>query len=886
MVFKVSGTTVIDSSRQATNLSGVSIAGADQGSAFTSKVNTLSAGGALLQTLNNPNAYSTSSSDWFGYSVAISGNYAVVGAYNEDDTGGTSSGKAYIFNVTTGALLWTLNNPNVYSTSASDYFGKNAAISGSYAIISAYNEGDASGGFSGKAYIFNVTTGALLWTLNNPNVYSTSYSDYFGWSVAISGNYAIVGAYQEDDAGGTDSGKAYIFNVTTGTLLWTLNNPNPYSTSDSDAFGQSVAISGNYAIVGAYNEDDIGGTSSGKAYIFNVATGQLVWALSNPNAYSTSSSDWFGYSVAISGNYAIVGANNEDDIGGTSSGKAYIFNVATGQLVWTLNNPNPYSTSDSDAFGQSVAISGNYAIVGAYNEDDSNYMTSGKSYIFNVTTGQLLWTLSDPNVYSTSEFDSFGYSVAISGNYAVAGAWKESDVTGSLSGKAYIFSVNPNNEIVGVDSINFSNETTLSQSNPVFNPIVDNYRLTQIWKNPSAYSTGTNDIFGTAVAISGNYAIVGAYGEDDAGGTESGKAYIYNVTTGALVWTLSNPNPYSTSLNDFFGITVDISGNYAIVGAYNEDDAGGTASGKAYIYNVTTGALVWTLSNPNPYSTSLNDKFGYSVAISGNYAIVSAVGEADAGGAVSGKAYIYNVTTGALVWTLSNPNPYSTSANDWFGQAVAISGNYAIVGTSWEDDAGGTMSGKAYIYNVTTGALVWTLSNPNPYSTSANDYFGYSVAISGNYAIVGALGEGDVSGAWSGKAYIFNVTTGQLLWTLNNPNAYGTSADDNFGEVVSITTKYAIVGAAYEDDSRSASSGIVYIFGVETGQFICAINNPNIHGGAGDQFGRRVGISGNYALAGYGTESDASGAGSGAVYLFNFSDDKTYLDKLLTLAKS
>ena len=112
-----------------------------------------------------------------------------------------------------------------------------------------------------------------------------------------------MGAYAEDDAGGGYSGKAYIFNVTSGALVHTLDNPNAYGTSGSqyfgDSFGDSVAISGNSAIVGAYGEDDAGGTSSGKAYIYNVTSGALVHTLDNPNAYSTSASDYFGRSVAI-----------------------------------------------------------------------------------------------------------------------------------------------------------------------------------------------------------------------------------------------------------------------------------------------------------------------------------------------------------------------------------------------------------------------------------------------------------------------------------------------------------------------------------------------------------------------------------------------------------
>lgn len=104
-------------------------------------------------------------------------------------------------------------------------------------------------------------TGSLLWALNNPTPVN---SDQFGWSVSISGNHAIVSAYQ-DDTGASDAGSAYIYDVTTGSLLWTLNNPTP---ATSDRFGYSVAISGNYAIVGAWG-DEAGAGDSGAAYIYN-----------------------------------------------------------------------------------------------------------------------------------------------------------------------------------------------------------------------------------------------------------------------------------------------------------------------------------------------------------------------------------------------------------------------------------------------------------------------------------------------------------------------------------------------------------------------------------------------------------------------------------------
>jgi hypothetical protein len=394
--------------------------------------------GSLLHTLDNPNAFGTSADDRFGWVVAISDSYAIVGAWREDDTYG-DSGKAYIFDPSTGSLLHTLNNPNAYSTSSGDRFGFSVAISDSYAIVGAYLEDDAGGSSSGKAYIFDPSTGSLLHTLNNPNAFGTTASDLFGWSVAISDSHAIVGAQSEDDAGGSSSGKAYIFNPSTGALLHTLDDPNAYSTSLGDNFGHDVAISDNYVIVGAPNEDDPGGNTSGKAYIFDPSTGSLLHTLNNPNAYSTSDGDAFAYGVSISDSYAIVGALQEDDAGGTTSGKAYIFNPSTGALLHTLDNPNAYSSSAGDNFGLDVAISENYAIVGAYGEDDAGGNSSGKAYIFDPSTGSLLYTLNNPNAFSTSDGDQFARYVSISENYAIAGAYAEDDAGGGSSGKAYIY---------------------------------------------------------------------------------------------------------------------------------------------------------------------------------------------------------------------------------------------------------------------------------------------------------------------------------------------------------------------------------------------------------------------------------------------------------------
>ena len=283
-------------------------------------------------------------------------------------------------------------------------------LSSTHAIVGAWREGDTSGyAFAGKAYIYDLSDGSLTYTLDNPSAYGTSQIDHFGEAVAISNNYAIVGAYQEDDAGGSGSGKAYIFDLSDGSLAYTLDNPNPYGTSASDGFGFSTAISDTHAIVGARNEDDASGDQSGKAYIYDLSDGSLLYTLDNPNPYGTSASDYFGEDVALTDTQAMVSAFQEGDAGGTNSGKVYIYNLSDGSLAYTLDNPNAYGTSASDSFARQLAASGSYIIAGAYAEDDAGGNSSGKAYIYNFGSSMTTNLTSDNYIgFAGSEFSYDG----------------------------------------------------------------------------------------------------------------------------------------------------------------------------------------------------------------------------------------------------------------------------------------------------------------------------------------------------------------------------------------------------------------------------------------------------------------------------------------------
>ena len=367
-------------------------------------------------------ASDAAANDYFGIRVAISGDYAIVGASGDSDAG-SASGSAYIFRRTTGTNTWDSGTKIVASDAAAgDYFGYSVAISGDYAIVGAPWKDNNGAVDSGAAYIFR-RTGTNTWdsgTKINPS-YAQIYEG-FGRSVAISGDYVVVGAPSYN--------AAYIFHRT-GTNTWD-SGVRVYS-SDLETFnshGSSVAISGDYAIVGASYT-----ITRGAAYIYR-RTGTNTWDFGTTiRASDSATDDYFGGSVSISGDYAIVGATGNDD-SGSASGSAYIF-VRTGTNTWSQQAKLLASDAAAvDYFGESVSISGDYAIVGAtYNDDAGN--ASGSAYSF-VRSGTSWSQQAKIQASDAAAEDQFGVNVAIDGAYAIVGAWLE-DTSATNAGAAYVF---------------------------------------------------------------------------------------------------------------------------------------------------------------------------------------------------------------------------------------------------------------------------------------------------------------------------------------------------------------------------------------------------------------------------------------------------------------
>ena len=340
--------------------------------------------------------------------------------------------------------------------------------------------------------------------------------------------------------------------------------------------------------------------------------------------------DLFGGSVAISGDLAVVGAIKDDDAG-RYSGSAYIFK-RNGD-AWT--EQAKITASDgaaNDLFGGSVAISGDYVVVGAYMDDGAG-MDSGSAYIFkrdgDAWTEQAKITASDG-----ARVHYFGFKVAILGDYVVVGASGNS---------AYIFKRDG-------DAWNEQAKITASDG-------------------------AADDNFGFSVAISGDYAVVGAHRNDDAG-TDSGSVYVFKHNGDA--WTEQAKITASDgAANDLFGRSVAISGEYVVVGAHGNDDAG-RYSGSAYIFKRDGDA--WNEQAKITASDgAADDNFGISVAISGDFAVVGANGDDDAG-SYSGSAYIYDIPIGIFSCD-SDGNPMDQFAQ---GETVYVTGNRLPASTGYK----------------------------------------------------------------------------------------------------------------------------------------------------------------------------------------------------------
>ena len=892
-------------------------------------------------------------------SISVSGDYAIVGAFAEN-AGNTSAGAAYIFR--RDGTTWVEEtrlvspNPEFYG-----YFGHSVAIDGDYAIVGAYREDAGGVTGAGRAYIFHRSNGA--WA-QQATIAATGAREglSFGYQVALSGEYALLGSIEE--LRGSAPATAYMFQRD-GTSWSQVQTFTPPDGVNGEKFGASIALQNDYAIISA-EEARIGNQyDAGAAYVYHL---EGTWIQqSKLSASDGMEGDKFGTSVALDNGYTIIGARGADP-DGQSSGAAYVFRL--NEEEWTEQAKLTASDLQAgDSFGEAVAIRGDYAVVGAYWED-GGLENTGAAYAFR-RSGTTWRETEKITLQENLEGDNFGSSVALEGEnlfittstglthfqlrptlptVSLSFCGPSTSLTAPTAVDACVGPVTGSTtdpttfSAAGRYVVNWSfddgngNVDTVEQEVVVNRPAIS---IEAVTASPSCNEDGTLTVTASCTDCttrleyslnegayqSGNQFVglsTGGYtlSVRDAGATSCTVTTTATVTDAielplinggdAIGWTEETKvTSRDTMSNDYFAENIDIDGQYAIVGSSNSGPHY-APTGAARIYHRTGDGWV-EQAELRASDGQTRDGFGAAVAIDGDYAVVGAPSE-DSAGSEAGKVYVYHRSATGEWQEQAQLAPTDLAAADNFGRAVDIWGDYIVVGSAavnensnrrgavyvfhrneftWIQEAklnsqylqetrsfgtevaihgrelivsgifrprGATVShGAVYAFHRDTDGSWNEEAKLEASNLEDSYYFGYSLDIHDGQAIVGMVSNDDVN---TGAAYIFE-RSGEGIWrkqaeltSTGNPEVY------NFGYDVAIRNGEALVGSPGESEV-GYFSGVAYVYRQVGGAWVNTAKLQASDSRESDWFGLSVALSDRDALIGaYAYETDWDQMGS------------------------
>lgn len=361
----------------------------------------------------------------FGSAVAIEGDRALIGARGDTPDGrhDDDDGAAYTFERSGGS--WSEQGKK--NGENGENFGNTVAFDGETALI-----GGVYAGFNGKAYLYEWDGGSLTFRARfSPENFNPSGLSDFGRSVALDGDTLLIGSPEEGNPNGIKSGAAYAFEQSNGG--WKGAKLVADDGEEDDELGRDVALSGDTALVGAPYDENSNGFEAGAVYVFERSDGD--WSQqAKLTADDGNENDLFGGALALEGSTALIGAYT-DDLPDTGRGSVYVFERADGN--WS-QQAKLTAADGSEWFGFDVALEGTTALIGAQLDDDPNGQDAGSAYTFEKSDGD--WSQQTKlSADDGDDLDRFGYSVALSGDTALVGAFHDEDPNGTRAGSAYVF---------------------------------------------------------------------------------------------------------------------------------------------------------------------------------------------------------------------------------------------------------------------------------------------------------------------------------------------------------------------------------------------------------------------------------------------------------------
>jgi hypothetical protein len=754
--------------------------------------------------------------DHFSSTVAVYDQYIVIGAPDEDTTK-TDAGAVYIYKKNTDETIDQIAKIQAEEPTESSHFGSSVAIYGDYIVVGAPHE-NIEGEEEGYSYLFKID-GSDVKQVTKFHADDAKDYDYFGTSVSISGEYIAVGAPNkdiDDEETKDNAGAAYVFKINSDDTVTQLDMIQSDNPEEDGYFGYSLAQDTNYTIVGAYGESN----DAGNAYLFKLDSDDNVTLLKDLAADDKADGDNFGYSIDMSKNYIIVGAKGEDT-SYSNAGSSYLFKIITDSDISQVDKLQASDPKEDNAFGNSVSIDNNYLVIGAYH-DNHIAINEGSAYLFKINNDDSTQEIKKLQAVYGDANDYFATSVAISKENIIIGANHE-DTTAIDAGAAYLFDIEPVDKpyIYNVLKLKRYNEEysykfvqTIDARRPNGGTII--YDVSG--EDADQFDVDENNIYFKTPA---NYEDP----QDDNGdndyditivaSNEFGNSDTKNTVIEVQDLAYLNMKKIDAKYphdGDLYGNSVSISGDYIVTGSPKNDETASNA-GSAYLYKKHDNGVITQIAQFQSNDPQEDDYFASSVALDGDYIVVGVPNE-DINGTDAGGVYIFKRLSDDEddVKQLTRLYASNASDGDLFGTSVAIDGQYITVGAPM-NDATKDNAGSAYLFKMESDDNITQIATFQSDDADTNDTLGTTISIDGDYIVVGAYGNDD-NGTNSGSAYLFKRNSDDKDDVNQTAKMLADDADtgDEFGNAVSISGNYIAIGASLVDTDDKNDTGTAYLF--------------------------------------------------------------------------
>lgn len=726
------------------------------------------------------------SGDNFGIAAAVSGNYAVIGAYGDTVVApealfGIAQGSAYVYERSGDNWLPTQKlTPDPVGMDG-DNFGVSLAMADDFLAIGAPRRAEDGQDQSGALFIYGRSASSyLLRQILTPTVVAPEQR--FGSVIALWQDQLAVGAP------GAGDGRVDLYRRDALGNYVFQRSLFPQPGASAARFGEALAMVDGELLIGA--------PAANGGAVYRSAFSSAVWSDAEPLSLTTAGAMELGAALAIADGVALVGAP------GAAAGEVRVLTLNAGAWLQT----GVLTAGDGvqgDRFGNALSLDANRAAIGAV----AAKFSEGKAYLY-IRSGAVFTPIDTLDIADGGNANRFGVSLVL----AVGGVLVGADLD----------RVGPNQ---GQGSVRW------------FQPQGASYvQVAQLDNGNGAMY----DRYGTSVAVDGDYALVGAYLEDTDAGADAGAAHWFQRTGKQWVYGGQLLAP-DGEIEDRFGIAVDIDGERMAVGAFWDVVGENIDQGSVYIYRrqgadwVFEAKLVASAGEEGDY-------FGFALSLDGDRILIGARG-ASAPAREQGLAYVFVRTQfgwseeAELQFVGVNPLAY-------FGASVALTGDLALVGAPGATlGVGPVGAGAALAFQRRSNqwVLAANLQAPQP---QANSAYGYALAADRDRLLVGAFQDGSFGG---GAAYLYRVgdlgLDGELRAALAQPG-------EALGFAVALAGTTVALGAPGYDLPSQSGVGTVRFFNrgergwQESDQWIAA------DAVAGDGFGRALAFDGVHVVIG------------------------------------